>query len=124
LTDDRRLIPIYDATAPIVCTLTAGEVQERRDLLEWLRANLARITRTEHGMLLHFPAGAGADIDDRLQHFARVEKQCCQFWGFEVEHSGRATTLRWDAPPAAHALAEQLLAWFQGDDSIDSAGLL
>jgi len=121
LTDRRRSIPIYDATAPIVCTLTTGEVQERRELLGWLRANVSQIDRTEHGMLLHFPGGDA--IDERLRHFADVEKQCCRFWGFAVEPDPRGTTLRWDAPPAADELVEALLAWLQ-HESDDLSGLL
>jgi hypothetical protein len=117
----RRRIPIYDATAPIVCTLTAGEVQERRLLLEWLREVLTGLDRTEHGMLLHFPAGG--DVEDRLRHFARVEKQCCAFWGFAVEAEGDELSLRWDAPPAADDLVEHLLAYLRGDVD-DLTGLL
>ena len=120
--DDRRLIPIYDATAPIVCTLTSGEVQERRALLERLRTVLEGIDRTEHGLLLQVPAEAGVDAE--LRHFVQVEKQCCQFWGFDVQQAPATVTLRWDAPPAAAGLVAQLLAWFQGDDSIDPIGLL
>ena len=120
MSGERRLIPLYDSTAPIVCTLTADEVQERRDLLGWLRANLSRVDRTEHGMLLHFPGGD--DVDEQLEHFAAVEQQCCRFWGFALER-GETTTLRWDAPPAADDLVERLLAYFRGEDS-DLTGLL
>ena len=116
------LIPLYDATAPIVCTLTAGEVQERRELLGWLRANLSVVDRTEHGMLLHFPAGD--DVDEQLRHFAQVEKQCCAFWGFAVQRDQGTTTLRWDAPPAAGDLVERLLAYLRGDPGADLTGLL
>ena len=122
MTDERRLIPIYDATAPIVCTLSAGEVQERRQLLEWLRENLTGIDRTEHGMRLHFPAGQGND--DQVRHFAQVEKRCCRFWGFDVEPRPSGTTLRWDAPPAADDLVERLIAFFRGDPGADLRGLL
>jgi hypothetical protein len=122
LTVDRRRIPIYDATAPIVCTLSAGEVQERRDLLEWLRTNLAGIDRTEHGMLLHFPAGE--HIEGQLQHFATAEKRCCRFWGFAVEQRASTMSLRWDAPPAADELVDRLLAYFLGDPDADLSGLL
>jgi hypothetical protein len=121
LTEGRRRIPIYDATAPIVCTLTAGEVQERRQLLEWLRENLTGLDRTEHGMFLHFPTGD--DVEDRLRHFAHVEKQCCAFWGFAVEAHGDEVGLRWDAPPTADDLLERLLAWFRGEAE-DLSGLL
>jgi hypothetical protein len=121
LTSERRRIPLYDATAPIVCTLAAGEVQERQALLEWLRTNVVRSERAEHGLLLHFPAGG--DVEARLEHFARVEKQCCRFWGFDVEPGGPATTLIWDAPPAADELVERLEAYFAGDD-VDPSALL
>ena len=122
MTDDCRRFPIHDATAPIVCTLTAGEVEERRELLGWLRANLTQVDRTEHGMLLHF--APRPEVEHQLQLFATLEKQCCQFWGFDVHRSPGATTLLWDAPPAAQDLVERLLAWFQGDSSIDVVGLL
>ena len=122
MSDDRKLIPLYDATAPIVCTLTAGEVQERRELLGWLRANVSAVGRTEHGMLLHFPAEE--DVGEQLRHFARVEKQCCAFWGFAVQREGSQTTLRWDAPPAAGELVERLLAYLGGDEDADIADLL
>ena len=122
MTADRRRIPIYDATAPIVCTLSDGEVQERRDLLEWLRTNLVRSQRSEHGLLLHFPAGDG--IDAQLRHFAQVEKDCCRFWGFDIERDGSTTTLRWDAPPAADELVERLEAYFAGAADVDLSGLL
>jgi hypothetical protein len=122
LRDGHRLIPIYDASAPIVCTLTAGEVQERRQRLGWLRTHLARVDRTEHGMRLHFPAGT--EIAAELQRFAHLEEQCCRFWGFVVEAGQAATTLRWDAPPEADGLVDSLLAWFRGDPGADLSGLL
>jgi hypothetical protein len=97
-------------------------VQERRELLGWLRANLSVVDRTEHGMLLHFPAGD--DVDEQLRHFAQVEKQCCAFWGFAVQRDPATTTLRWDAPPAAGDLVERLLAYLRGDPGADLNGLL
>jgi DNA-binding transcriptional MerR regulator len=119
--DECACMALDHATAPIVCTLTAGEVQERRQLLEWLRANLSEVDRTEHGMLLHFPAGEG--MEERLRHFARVEQQCCRFWGFAVDGGPDGTTLRWEAPPAADDVVEGLLAWFRHDRE-DLSGLL
>jgi hypothetical protein len=122
LTGSRRLIPIYDATAPIVCTLTAGEVQERRDLLEWLRAHLTEVDRTEHGLLLRFPADP--DVEMKVRRFAVAEQRCCGFWGFEVAATTAAVSLRWDAPPAADELVERLVAYFGGDDRFGLEGLL
>ena len=121
MTGRRGLIPIYDATAPIACTLTAGEVQERRLLLEWLRDHLQQVDRTEHGMLLHFPAGEA--VAERLRLFAAVEKQCCQFWGFDVVTTSEGLALRWDAPPAVDDLVDRLLAWLR-HESDDLSGLL
>jgi hypothetical protein len=122
LTDERRLIPLYDASAPIVCTLAAGEVQERRQQLERLRTHLTSVDRTEHGMRLHFPAGR--ELADELERFAHLEKQCCRFWGFDVHRGREATTLRWDAPPGTDDLVEGLLAWLRGDPGASLSGLL
>ena len=116
------MIPIYDATAPIVCTLTAGEVQERRQLLEWLRTRLTHIERTEHGVLLHLPAVR--EVVAQVERFAQLEKRCCRFWGFEVQRGRSATTLRWDSPPAADDLLEGVLAWLRGDPRADLSDLL
>ena len=107
-----ELIPIYDATAPIACTITAAEIPERIELIDRLRTTLTSLERTERGMLLHFPAGSGIEAD--LRRFAVDEKRCCQFWGFEVL-AGDDLTLRWDAPPSAGDLVDQLEAFFRGD---------
>ena len=108
-----RLIPIYDATEPIACTLSAGEKPERIALIERLRANLTALDRTEHGMLLRFPNRT--DIEADLRRFAVDEKRCCQFWGFDVI-TGDELTLRWDGPPASGELIDRLAAFLTGDE--------
>ena len=119
----RRRLPIYDATAAIVCTIGAGEVQERIELFERLRNGHVRLDRTEHGVLLHFPARP--DIEADLRRFAADEKRCCSFWGFEVERDRDELALRWDAPPAARDLVERLITYFEGDETLTaSSGLL
>ena len=121
-TGKRRGLPIYDATAPIVCSLDEGQREERLALIARLRDELEQVDRTEHGMLLRFPSDR--DLDAEIQHFAQVEKACCGFWGFDVQRAGSRTTLRWDAPPAADDLVELLLAWLRGDDGADITTLL
>ena len=121
--DDRERLPIYDAAAPIVCTIGAGEVQERIELFERLRNEHVRLDRTEHGVLLHFPNRPG--LDTELQHFAEVEKGCCGFWGFEIGRTGPELTLRWEAPPAAGDVVERLVAYLDGDEPLtELSGLL
>jgi hypothetical protein len=78
-------IPIYDATAPITCTIGRDEMPEHIELVERMRQNLERLERTEHGLLLHFPDLPEVQAD--LARFAVDEKRCCQFWGFAVDNT-------------------------------------
>lgn len=117
-----KQIPLYDATAPIACTITSAEIPQRLELIERMRTNLASLERTAHGMLLHFPARP--DIEADLRQFAIDEKRCCQFWGFEVL-TGERLTLRWDAPPTANDIVDRLEAFLRGDEPASAlAGLL
>ena len=117
------LLPLYDETAPIACTISKDEIPERIVLLERLRANLVGLDRTEHGMLVRF--ANRADVEADLQQFVVDEKRCCQFWGFEVLR-GDDLTLRWDGSPDARDIVDQLAEWFQGTELLSSciAGLL
>ena len=118
-----KLIPIYDDTKPIACTIDRAEVPARVELVDRMRSNLAAIERTEHGMLLRFPNAS--DIEADLKRFALEEKRCCEFWGFAIAAEGDNLTLRWDAPPDAEPLVDRLLAYFNGDAEFTSiAGLL
>jgi hypothetical protein len=112
-------LPLYDADAPITCTIRPDETADRAALLERLRASLERLDRTEHGLLLHFPADPGIEAD--VRRFAADEKRCCQFWGFAVEADEVATTLRWDAPPDASELIARIASHLEGDEPLDTA---
>ncbi len=119
----KKLIPIYDDTAPITCTISSDEIPERIELVERMRDNLDRVERIDHGMLLHFPNRA--DIDTDLQRFAVDEKRCCQFWGFAITSDPDQLHLRWDAPPTLTEYMDRLLDFFQGDEPLTAdAGLL
>jgi hypothetical protein len=107
-----RPIPIYDATAPIACTIGADEVADRRALVERLRDGLRGVERTADGLLLRFPAEAAIEAD--VRRFAADEKRCCGFWGFAVGTDDGEVTLRWDGPPATAGMLDGLHAYFAG----------
>ena len=116
-------IPLYDASAPVACSIAPEEIPGRIATIERMRAELERLERTEHGLLLHFPADR-PDLEADLRAFAVDEKRCCQFWGFAV--TTPALALRWDGPPTAAELLAQLERFFlDPDEPIDFlAGLL
>lgn len=119
----RNPIPIYDATAAIVCTAGRDELPARVEVIERLRTHLDRVERSEHGLVLHFPNRP--EVADDLAQFSIDEKACCQFWGFATEATDEAITFRWDGPPAVDDLLDQLLDFFQGDEPLTALdGLL
>jgi hypothetical protein len=119
----KRLLPLHDATAPIVCTIEADEIPGRIELLERLRRRLGHLERTEHGLLLRYAPDAEVEAD--LRRFVADETRCCAFWGFEVEAGAAELTLRWEGPPDAQPLLDRLHASFEGDEPLTGiAGLL
>lgn len=118
-----KRIPIYDATAPITCTADSREIDARVEHLERMHRNLARVERSEDGVVLHFPSRP--DIEADVRQFAMDEKGCCQFWGFEVVTSPDEIVLRWDGPPDVSAFMDDVLARLESDEPITaSSGLL
>ena len=118
-----RSIPLYDATAPIVCTADSSEVRVRIAQVERMRAALDHIDRTEHGLLLRFPNEPALEAD--VHRFAADEKRCCQFWGFDVRTTPDEITLRWDGPTEVADFLDRLHAYFLGDEAITAvSGLL
>lgn len=119
----RRLIPIYDDTAPIACTIGSEEIPERLELIERMRTAMTAIERTSTGLLLQFPDAP--DVAADLEAFAVDEKRCCQFWGFDVIRGDDRLALRWDGPPAVDDLLDRFEAFFTSTDPTSTlAGLL
>jgi hypothetical protein len=118
----KKLIPIYDDTAAIACTIGEDEVDGRVELLERMRTSLEVVERTEHGLLLRFPKRE--DVEADVRRFAVDEQRCCAFWGFDVGGGEDEVTLRWDSPPTAAGLLERLHDYLVGDEPITSLGLL
>jgi hypothetical protein len=108
-----ELLPLYDANAPIACTLSAVEKDGRLELFVRMRSAMTRVERTEYGLLLHFPPEPM--LEQQLREFSIAEKSCCQFWGFAVEAAPQTLILRWDGPPSAGLVLDRLAALFAGD---------
>lgn len=118
-----KLIPLYDETADIACTITEAEIPGRLALIDDLRAAMTGLDRTDHGMLLHFRPDA--EIEAKVRQFTLDEKRCCEFWGFGVSIDHAELTLQWNAPPTAMGLVDRLEAFFTGDEPASAlSGLL
>jgi hypothetical protein len=103
-------LPLYDTSVPLACTITAGEVPGRIDLIEKLRLNVLKVERSPHGLVLHL-----ADTPDVLadaERFTVDEKRCCEFWGFAIQREN-GLALRWDGPPGTEPFIDRLLAYFE-----------
>jgi hypothetical protein len=111
-----KLIPLYDATAPITCTIKPDEIAARIEVIERMRTNLSRLDHTDHGLVLRF--SNRANIVEDVHRFAIDEKRCCQFWGFAIDSTDNEMTLRWDAPPAASELLATIAAYLQGNQPV------
>ena len=108
--DPAKLIPIYDETAAIACTISNVEIPERVAVLERMRIAMTALERTANGLLLHFPDEPAIRAD--LATFVVDEKRCCQFWGFIVDDEPGGVTLRWDGPPTVDPLLDQIAVFF------------
>jgi hypothetical protein len=116
-------IPLYDATAPIACTIGDDEIPGRIELVARLRANARSVERTADGLLLRFAATAANEAD--VRRFAIDEERCCQFWGFAVDVSDDEVRLQWDGPPDVRDLLDHLHRYLTGTEPLDAlAGLL
>ena len=116
-------VPLYDDSVPIACTATSDEIPIRVAMLERMRSSLRSVERIDHGVMLHFPAEAAVEAD--VRQFVVDEKQCCQFWGFEVDRADDTITLRWEGPPSADGFLDGLITFFESDQPFTAfVGLL
>ena len=124
-TDPRRQqmrIPV-DETAPIACTASSEEIPLHIEWVEQMRTAHRAIERTEEGIVLHFAPEATTEA--LLQRFAVAEKGCCEFWGFEIDHTPQELTFHWDGPPGIAEYMDRLHAWFGSDEPLTAqSGLL
>jgi len=119
----KRLLPMYDDAAPIVCTINDRDKADHLALFERLRAGATSIERTDTGLLLQFPHTAAMNAD--VRRFAADEKRCCTFWGFAVIDGDDEIVLRWDGPPNVGEYFELVERALRGDEPLDSIeGLL
>ena len=114
----KRLLPLYDDSAAIACTIRSDEIPDRIAIVERMRAAMTSIERTETGLLLEFPRDAAIEAD--VRRFAVDEKRCCQFWGFAVLDGDHTIALRWDGPPTAAELLDRLDSLLRSDDPVES----
>ena len=77
---------------------------------------MTSVERTADGLVLHFPDHPGVRAD--LTTFVVDEKRCCEFWGFEILDRPDGVGLRWDGPPAASELLNELHTFFESGGPI------
>ena len=96
---------------PIVCTLTAEQLRQRRDaLLPGLAERADHIELLDNGARLQFTATPTLLHD--IVAVVDAERQCCQFLTFElaIAANGGPITLTISAPPAAMPVVVALVS--------------
>ena len=118
----KRLLPLHDDAAPIVCTIGDDEKADRVAIIERMRETATSIERTETGLLLQFPRDDAIRAD--RDRFAVDERRCCQFWGFAVVDGADDLALRWDGPATAGQLLDTIERVLRSDAPVTMEGLL
>lgn len=92
-------------SAPIACTLDAGDFKAR---LAWLADLNARALQSHRrdGLTLHLRYAAEAQ--DEVGDLVRRERECCAFLSFDVKRDGAFVDLTITAPAEAEIAAETL----------------
>jgi hypothetical protein len=90
---------------PIVCTLSAAELQERKmTILALLRDAMLSRTRIADGYRYEFANKALRDVS----RVAELESQCCQFLNFNVIEGEKSVWLDVTGKPEALKIVEDL----------------
>jgi len=106
-------------TAPIACTLGAGEFQARVAGLAALNAAALRHVRRDDLVLeLTYAPGARDDVLEMV----RRERECCGFLGFNVRDDALGVRVVVTAPEAARAAADTLFESFASGAAGAAAG--
>ncbi|MBA2794469.1 MAG: hypothetical protein H0U32_10845 [Thermoleophilaceae bacterium] len=92
---------------PLACSLSAGELADRRGVWQRLAAEWLHSRRqTSTGVELSYRADDG--VEAKLRDLAALEADCCSFADWAVSRSGDRVMLEVTAPPdavpAVHAL--------------------
>jgi hypothetical protein len=103
-----KQLPLFDDTAPITCTIEAGQRPGRKELLERMRTASLGVKRTDDGIVIAF----SPDAAPLFEEFTTLEKQCCAFFGFDIE----TNQLRWEAPPSATEIMDSVHRFFSDSE--------
>jgi hypothetical protein len=98
------------AALPIVCSLTAGQIGDRRGtLLPGLTARAAGVTETADGYRLDF--GASPETLQTIVATVEAERRCCRFLRFTLtmEPDEGPLSLDISGPPGTAAFLDALL---------------
>jgi hypothetical protein len=91
---------------PIACSLSAGELVERRAAWEALvRSDVVAVSQESGGVRVRLRPGA--EVEARVRELVALEEACCPFFRFTFAGNDELLV---EAPPAAVALARGLFA--------------
>jgi hypothetical protein len=92
---------------PIVCTLSAAELQERKaTILNSIRSAVVCRTLILRGYRYEFSNHGTASQD--VRRLVELEQQCCKFLAFNVTENGNTIWLDVIGQPAALGVIEEL----------------
>jgi MerR family transcriptional regulator, copper efflux regulator len=87
---------------PIACTLAAGDIHDRLDAWDQVRAGaVRRLALPSGGLRVEF--GEAVDVES-LARLVVAEQACCAFFQFAITVDHRGVALEVDAPAEAHDL--------------------
>lgn len=96
---------------PIVCSLAAGELEERLAAISSLGTD-ALIARDRDGSRQRLRFRADAEVRRRLEAIVAAEAQCCAFIDLTLREENGELILQVAAPAGAEQVAEGLAAAF------------